>query len=55
MRIKRTGVQTSKKVAMDKDKKSEASISRQAPGMCFAFHPTVCLINYEPLILKLTF
>ncbi|XP_055497906.1 dynein axonemal intermediate chain 4 [Leucoraja erinacea] len=40
MRIKRTGVQTSKKVAMDKDKKSEASISRQAPGMCFAFHPT---------------
>ncbi|XP_078263518.1 dynein axonemal intermediate chain 4 isoform X2 [Rhinoraja longicauda] len=40
MRIKRTGVQTSKKVVMDKDKKSEASISRQAPGMCFAFHPT---------------
>ncbi|XP_051868469.1 dynein axonemal intermediate chain 4 isoform X2 [Pristis pectinata] len=39
MRIKRTSVQTSKKVATDKEKKSEASISRQAPGMCFAFHP----------------
>ncbi|XP_069794476.1 dynein axonemal intermediate chain 4 isoform X2 [Narcine bancroftii] len=39
MRIKRTGVQTSKKVTTNKEKKSEASISRQAPGMCFAFHP----------------
>ncbi|XP_067893388.1 dynein axonemal intermediate chain 4 isoform X2 [Heterodontus francisci] len=39
MRIKRTGIQTSRKVTTDKEKKSEASISRQAPGMCFAFHP----------------
>ncbi|XP_072367189.1 dynein axonemal intermediate chain 4 isoform X2 [Scyliorhinus torazame] len=39
MRIKRTGMQTSKKVTSDKEKKSEASISRQAPGMCFSFHP----------------
>ncbi|XP_067846473.1 dynein axonemal intermediate chain 4 isoform X4 [Heptranchias perlo] len=39
MRIKRTGMHTSKKETNDKEKKSEASISRQAPGMCFAFHP----------------
>ncbi|XP_048458385.1 dynein axonemal intermediate chain 4 [Rhincodon typus] len=39
MRIKRTGMQTSKKVATDKEKKSEASISRHAAGMCFSFHP----------------
>ncbi|XP_078417405.1 dynein axonemal intermediate chain 4 isoform X2 [Cetorhinus maximus] len=39
MRIKQTGMQTSRKMATDKEKKSEASISRQAPGMCFSFHP----------------
>ncbi|XP_072130795.1 dynein axonemal intermediate chain 4 isoform X2 [Mobula birostris] len=39
MRIKRTSVQTAKKIITDKEKKSEASISRQAPGMCFDFHP----------------
>ncbi|XP_043555331.1 dynein axonemal intermediate chain 4 isoform X4 [Chiloscyllium plagiosum] len=39
MRIKRTGMQTSKKLATDKEKKSEASISRYAAGMCFSFHP----------------
>ncbi|XP_059840357.1 dynein axonemal intermediate chain 4 isoform X3 [Hypanus sabinus] len=39
MRIKRTSVQTSKKIMTDKEKKNEASISHQAPGMCFDFHP----------------
>ncbi|XP_031233848.1 WD repeat-containing protein 78 isoform X2 [Mastomys coucha] len=38
MRLKRTTVTTSKKGA-EKEKKGEALISRQAPGMCFAFHP----------------
>ncbi|XP_078075499.1 dynein axonemal intermediate chain 4 [Mustelus asterias] len=38
MRLKRTGMQTSRKVTSDKEKKSEAFISRQAPGMCFSFH-----------------
>ncbi|KFO23210.1 WD repeat-containing protein 78 [Fukomys damarensis] len=38
MRLKRTTAGSSKKVG-DKDQKGEALISRQAPGMCFAFHP----------------
>ncbi|XP_075801471.1 dynein axonemal intermediate chain 4 isoform X2 [Microtus pennsylvanicus] len=38
MRLRRTTVTSSKKGA-EKEKKGEALISRQAPGMCFAFHP----------------
>uniref|UniRef100_H0VQE0 Dynein axonemal intermediate chain 4 n=1 Tax=Cavia porcellus TaxID=10141 RepID=H0VQE0_CAVPO len=38
MRLKRTTVGSNKKGG-EKDKKGEALISRQAPGMCFAFHP----------------
>ncbi|KAB1268115.1 WD repeat-containing protein 78, partial [Camelus dromedarius] len=37
MRLRRTTSSTSKRV--EKEKKGEALISRQAPGMCFAFHP----------------
>ncbi|XP_023574020.1 WD repeat-containing protein 78 isoform X2 [Octodon degus] len=37
MRLKRTTISSNKKG--DKEKKGEALISRQAPGMCFAFHP----------------
>lgn len=46
MRLKRTTPTASKKGG-EKEKKGEALISRQAPGMCFAFHPKV---NYfKPL------
>uniref|UniRef100_A0A667H071 Dynein axonemal intermediate chain 4 n=3 Tax=Lynx TaxID=13124 RepID=A0A667H071_LYNCA len=38
MRLKRTTSSSSKKGG-EKEKKGEALISRQAPGMCFAFHP----------------
>ncbi|XP_002921998.4 WD repeat-containing protein 78 [Ailuropoda melanoleuca] len=38
MRLRRTTVSSSKKGG-EKEKKGEALISRQAPGMCFAFHP----------------
>ncbi|XP_016063645.1 PREDICTED: WD repeat-containing protein 78 [Miniopterus natalensis] len=38
MRLKRTTPTASKKGG-EKEKKGEALISRQAPGMCFAFHP----------------
>ncbi|KAM5268958.1 dynein axonemal intermediate chain 4 isoform 3-T3 [Hipposideros larvatus] len=38
MRLKRTAARSSKKGG-EKEKKGEALISRQAPGMCFAFHP----------------
>ncbi|XP_049992018.1 dynein axonemal intermediate chain 4 isoform X4 [Alexandromys fortis] len=38
MRLRRTTATSSKKGA-EKEKKGEALISRQAPGMCFAFHP----------------
>ncbi|XP_049631411.1 dynein axonemal intermediate chain 4 [Suncus etruscus] len=38
MRLKRTSFTTIKK-GLEKEKKGEALISRQAPGMCFAFHP----------------
>ncbi|XP_055978177.1 dynein axonemal intermediate chain 4 [Sorex fumeus] len=37
MRLKRTS--TISKKGTEKEKKGEALISRQAPGMCFAFHP----------------
>ena len=40
MRLRRTTASTSKKGG-EKEKKGEALISRQAPGMCFAFHPKV--------------
>ncbi|XP_004431634.1 PREDICTED: WD repeat-containing protein 78 [Ceratotherium simum simum] len=39
MRLRRTTASSRKKGA-EKEKKGEALISRQAPGMCFAFHPT---------------
>uniref|UniRef100_A0A8D0UJP9 Dynein axonemal intermediate chain 4 n=1 Tax=Sus scrofa TaxID=9823 RepID=A0A8D0UJP9_PIG len=38
MRLRRTTAGSSKKGG-EKEKKGEALISRQAPGMCFAFHP----------------
>ncbi|CAO2588279.1 Dynein axonemal intermediate chain 4, partial [Lemmus lemmus] len=38
MRLRRTTVASLKK-GVEKEKKGEALISRQAPGMCFAFHP----------------
>ncbi|XP_047286687.1 dynein axonemal intermediate chain 4 isoform X3 [Homo sapiens] len=38
MRLKRTTAASNKKGG-EKEKKDEALISRQAPGMCFAFHP----------------
>jgi hypothetical protein len=40
MRLKRTTATGGKKGG-EKEKKGEALISRQAPGMCFAFHPKV--------------
>uniref|UniRef100_H3AVV7 Dynein axonemal intermediate chain 4 n=1 Tax=Latimeria chalumnae TaxID=7897 RepID=H3AVV7_LATCH len=39
MKLKRTGNEKIRKLPGDKEKKSEAFISRQAPGMCFDFHP----------------
>ncbi|XP_053326023.1 dynein axonemal intermediate chain 4 [Spea bombifrons] len=39
MKLKRTGSERTKKSAVEKENKSEAFISRQAPGMCFDFHP----------------
>lgn len=38
MRLKRTTIISNKKGG-EKEKKGEALIARQAPGMCFAFHP----------------
>ncbi|XP_032627850.1 dynein axonemal intermediate chain 4 isoform X3 [Chelonoidis abingdonii] len=38
MKLKRTASER-KKLTGEKEKKSEALISRQAPGMCFDFHP----------------
>nr|XP_048309167.1 dynein axonemal intermediate chain 4 isoform X5 [Myodes glareolus] len=38
MRLRRTTAASNKKGG-EKEKKGEALISRQAPGMCFAFHP----------------
>uniref|UniRef100_A0A8C9BD64 Dynein axonemal intermediate chain 4 n=1 Tax=Phocoena sinus TaxID=42100 RepID=A0A8C9BD64_PHOSS len=38
MRLRRTTASSSKKGGK-KEKKGEALLSRQAPGMCFAFHP----------------
>ncbi|EPQ08863.1 WD repeat-containing protein 78 [Myotis brandtii] len=38
MRLKRTTASISRRGG-EKEKKGEALISRQAPGMCFAFHP----------------
>ncbi|XP_027258112.1 WD repeat-containing protein 78 isoform X5 [Cricetulus griseus] len=38
MRLRRTTAGSNKK-GPEKEKKGEALISRQAPGMCFAFHP----------------
>lgn len=40
MRLRRTTASSNKKGG-EKEKKGEALISRQAPGMCFAFHPKV--------------
>ncbi|XP_036834501.1 dynein intermediate chain 4, axonemal isoform X3 [Oncorhynchus mykiss] len=40
MKLKRTRNEKDKKQVGDKEKKSEALISRQAPGLCFDFHPT---------------
>lgn len=40
MKLKRIGSER-KKITGEKEKKSEALISRQAPGMCFDFHPKV--------------
>ncbi|CAB1323935.1 unnamed protein product, partial [Coregonus sp. 'balchen'] len=39
MKLKRTRNEKAKKQARDKERKSEALISRQAPGLCFDFHP----------------
>ncbi|KAE8609634.1 hypothetical protein XENTR_v10011864 [Xenopus tropicalis] len=39
MKLKRTGSEKSKKSSNEKEKKGEAFISRQAPGMCFDFLP----------------
>ncbi|XP_018418587.1 PREDICTED: WD repeat-containing protein 78 [Nanorana parkeri] len=39
MKLKRTGSGRSKKSSGEKEKKGEALISRQAPGMCFDFLP----------------
>ncbi|KAG2461654.1 WDR78 protein, partial [Polypterus senegalus] len=39
MKLKRTRGDKSKKPTGEKDRKIEALISRQAPGMCFDFHP----------------
>lgn len=44
MRLRRTTAGSSKKGG-EKEKKGEALISRQAPGMCFAFHPKVNYFN----------
>lgn len=44
MRLRRTTAASTKKGA-EKEKKGEALISRQAPGMCFAFHPKVSLFQ----------
>ncbi|XP_049735483.1 dynein axonemal intermediate chain 4 isoform X1 [Elephas maximus indicus] len=38
MKLRRTTTSTNKKGG-EKEKKGEALISRQAPGLCFAFHP----------------
>ncbi|XP_038608865.1 dynein intermediate chain 4, axonemal isoform X2 [Tachyglossus aculeatus] len=39
MRLKRTAPAKIRKSVGEKEKKGEALISRQAPGMCFDFHP----------------
>lgn len=40
MRLRRTTASSNKK-GREREKKGEALISQQAPGMCFAFHPKV--------------
>lgn len=50
MRLKRTSFTTNKK-GLEKEKKGEALISRQAPGMCFAFHPKVSYFTSLVIIL----
>ncbi|XP_072275535.1 dynein axonemal intermediate chain 4 isoform X2 [Pyxicephalus adspersus] len=50
MRLKRTGSDRSKKSTGEKEKKGEAFISRQAPGMCFDFllvDPNIYLAGTE--------
>ncbi|XP_029473429.1 WD repeat-containing protein 78 isoform X2 [Rhinatrema bivittatum] len=39
MKLKRTGNEKYRKLSSEKERKAEAFISRQAPGMCFDFHP----------------
>nr|XP_033771808.1 WD repeat-containing protein 78 isoform X2 [Geotrypetes seraphini] len=39
MKLKRTGNDKYRKSTSEKERKAEAFISRQAPGMCFDFHP----------------
>ena len=51
MRLKRTSSGSNKRGG-EKEKKGEALISRQAPGMCFAFHPKV---NYFNLLLAIAY
>lgn len=41
MKLKRTRSEKSKKQPGEKDRKGEALISRQAPGMCFDFNTKV--------------
>lgn len=43
MQLRRTTASSYKRG--EKEKKGEALISRQAPGMCFAFHPKVNYFN----------
>lgn len=51
MRLKRTTFGSNKRGG-EKEKKGEALISRQAPGMCFAFHPKV---NYFHLLFAIAY
>lgn len=45
MKLKRIRNEKSGKQAGERDRKTEAFISRQAPGMCFDFHPEVSLLH----------
>ena len=57
MKLKRTRNEKTKTHAGEKERKSEALISRQAPGLCFYFHPlvrsppdsflSVCYLSYQ--------
>lgn len=51
MHLRRTTASSSKKGG-EKEKKGEALISRQAPGMCFTFHPKV---NYFNLLFTIAY